>query len=250
MLNLMGYSESKSCPLCNHYTCNLFHILSNCSVALKERYSWRHDSVLETLKPILESHLKDHNDKNSSLPKRKEYLLDHFVKAGDVRIWPKVQKGRYSWLSGFSDWELLVDFHCEPILFPPFICATDQRPDINIFSVEAKHIIMIELTCPAEENMDQAKSRKIARYAELQELISQNDWSSKLITIEIGTRGLVSTSVHHALRGLGFTPQSALKISRVLSLVTARCSYAIWLKHQTPTWEFSLGHEHLVKVSL
>ena len=109
---------------------------------------------------------------------------------------------------------------------------------------------MIELTCPAEENIDEAKSRKLAKYADLQELIIQNGWSSRLHTIEVGTRGLVASSVHQTLRGLGITSQLALKISRALSLVTARCSYAIWLKHQTPKWDFSLGHEHLIKVPL
>ena len=64
-------------------------------------------------------------------------------------------------------------------------------------------------------------------------MIIQNGWSSKLHTIEVGTRGLVASSAHQALRGLGFTSHLALKISRALSLVTERCSYAIWLKHHT-----------------
>jgi len=250
MLNLMGYAESKMCPLCQHQSCSIFHILSNCKYSVKERYSWRHDSVLETLHPVLSAHLQDHNQKVQSDSQCKQFLLDNFVRAGEVRYWKKAKKTQKHWLSGFFDWKLLIDYSCDNIVFPPMICATDQRPDIIIYSVKAKHVIMIELTCPAEENFDQAHLRKVARYVELQDLISQSGWTSKLTTIEVGVRGLVAHSVRRVLLALGLSSTMVRKIGRALSLVVARCSYAIWLKHSTTNWEFSLEHDDLVKINI
>ena len=116
MLNLMGYADSKSCQLCQHSTCNIFHILANCSFSLKERYTWRHDSVLETLHPVLQAPLEQHNQ--SPQRKAKRLILDNFVKAGEVRYWRTVSKVQKNWLSNFFDWKLLVDFSCENIVFP------------------------------------------------------------------------------------------------------------------------------------
>ena len=143
-----------------------------------------------------------------------------------------------------------MDFSCENIVFPPVICATDQRPDIVIYSVQAKHVIMVELTCPAEENFEQAHHRKIARYAELEDLIAQSGWTSKLSTIEVGVRGMVAHSVRKVLLALGLSKQMVRKVGQALSLVVARCSYAIWLKHESRIWDFSLEHSDLVKIQI
>jgi hypothetical protein len=58
-----------------------------------------------------------------------------------------------------SDWKLLIDFTHQPIVFPPIICPTLQRPDIVIYSTSTKTVIWAELTCPAEENISDAQVR-------------------------------------------------------------------------------------------
>ena len=49
-------------------------------------------------------------------------------------------------LTGSSDWKLLVDYDDAQIVFPTIICATDDRPDVVIWSKESKRVIIIELT--------------------------------------------------------------------------------------------------------
>ena len=51
-----------------------------------------------------------------------------------------------------SDWKLSVDFDSS-LVFPSFIAITASRPDIVIYSVLKKTVILIELTSPCEENL-------------------------------------------------------------------------------------------------
>ena len=44
-------------------------------------------------------------------------------------------------LTGSSDWKLLVDYDDAQIVFPAIICATDNRPDVVIWSKESKRVI-------------------------------------------------------------------------------------------------------------
>ena len=50
-----------------------------------------------------------------------------------------------------------MDFTKEPIPFPVHICVTEKRPHIVFFSDTLKKVILVELTCPAEENIADAR---------------------------------------------------------------------------------------------
>ena len=50
-----------------------------------------------------------------------------------------------------DDWQLQVDFEDRRLLFPPNICATSLRPDVVISSASTCNVILLELTCCAEE---------------------------------------------------------------------------------------------------
>jgi len=56
-------------------------------------------------------------------------------------------------ISGTNDWKLLVDLPGSNYVFPPEILATLERPDIVIWSAKLHKVYLIELTCPAEENI-------------------------------------------------------------------------------------------------
>ena len=72
-----------------------------------------------------------------------------------------------------NDWKMLVDFEDRKMVFPPVICATNLRPDIVIWSKRSRVVILIELTCCAEEGISAAQLRKENRYAELMAQITQ-----------------------------------------------------------------------------
>ena len=51
----------------------------------------------------------------------------------------------------------LMDEEHIPTVFPPQIAETAKRPDITIYSVKTKNvIIIIEMTVPTEENLANA----------------------------------------------------------------------------------------------
>ena len=93
-----------------------------------------------------------------------------------------IRDRRKSLLSGSTDWKLLVDYFDRPIVLPPEILATSQRPDIVIWSVALKKDVMIELTCPAEEGIEAARERKLGRYTQLKQGTEEVGWVAGLLT--------------------------------------------------------------------
>ena len=89
------------------------------------------------------------------------------------------------------------------------------------------------LECPVEA----AKSRKEVRYHELVESINlTHNWKAQLLTIEVGARGLIGGSTFRAFLKLGFSLQGARNLTKTLSTVVARCSYAVYLAHKSHAW--------------
>ena len=120
--------------------------------------------MLFTIGPVLRTHLSSLKSEKDGGPPPVE---KSFVRKGDKLANPAKPAPRKSLLSGSTDWRLRVDFTDRNIVLPPEIIATSERPDIVIWSVTLKKVIMIELTCPAEEGIEAARERKHARYEQL-----------------------------------------------------------------------------------
>ena len=83
--------------------------------------------MLSTIEPVLRAHLSSlKNEKDAEPPP----IEKSFVRKGDKLANPAKLAPRKSLLSGSTDWQLLVDYSDRPIVFPPDILATNQRPDI------------------------------------------------------------------------------------------------------------------------
>ena len=52
----------------------------------------------------------------------------------------------------------------QQLRFPEAICRSTQRPDIVIYSLNLRNVILIELACLAEENTEERHSEKISHY--------------------------------------------------------------------------------------
>jgi hypothetical protein len=121
---------SDACKVCHGLgKQTLCHVLSSCSTALKQgRYTWRHDSVLQS-------------------------IVD-FVK-------PKLREG----FTLFSD--LNGQDAGNGGTFPPDIIVTSQRPDLVLIDREKRLIIVFELTCPWDANINKDHTYKQNKYASL-----------------------------------------------------------------------------------
>ena len=51
-----------------------------------------------------------------------------------------------------------------------------------IWSVALKKVVMVELTCPAEEGIEAAVERKLGRYTQLKQDIEEVGWVAGLLT--------------------------------------------------------------------
>ena len=238
MLRLWTYRHDAPCMLCRYDDCTLHHILVNCPVALfGQRYIWRHDSVLLSLQPFITAQIKYRN----SLPICADRLAlsSSFVRPGTTAA-SRRSKRRASILDGATDWRVLVDFENAPIIFPPEITISNKRPDINIWSITLKHVVLFELTCGAEEGVTAAVHRKTYRYhKELIPAIEASGWTYTFRTMEVCARGMVAHSTRHCLQLLGFSYSHATRICKELSIVVARCSYTIWVSRAHNDWDRS-----------
>ncbi|CAC5362581.1 unnamed protein product [Mytilus coruscus] len=79
-----------------------------------------------------------------------------------------------------TDWQMLVDLK-QKLQFPPQIAVTNQRPDIVIWSASTKQAILLELTVPWEERIEDANERKRLKN---QDLLAE--WMEGLV-ISIGS---------------------------------------------------------------
>src|SRR4051794_3948848 len=78
------------------------------------------------------------------------------------------------------------------------ICATNQRPHIVIWSMSTHEVILLELTVCDEEGTEAAQLQKEAKYTELLAEIEHAKWTARLLTLEVGARGLVTRRARYA----------------------------------------------------
>lgn len=67
-----------------------------------------------------------------------------------------------------QDWELKVD-QGKQLKFPETVATTTLRPDMVLISEASKQVIILELTVPWEDCIEEAKERKRETYTELVE---------------------------------------------------------------------------------
>ena len=183
------------------------------------RFTFRYDSVLSELASILSSFIK-------ALPPTppKRLIKLAFVKAG--KSVPKSKVKPTGILHLVSDWVIVSDLK-NSYIFPGHITLTSLRPDIVIFSNSLKRVILIELTCPCEEDMESWHSIKLTKYSALVESILLNGWCVDLFAIEVGARGCCSRSATTCLKRLGFGNKLAFSTAKTLGHKSMKSSLYI-----------------------
>jgi hypothetical protein len=99
----------------------------------------------------------------------------------------------------------------------------------------SRKVVLLELTCCAEEGVRAAQLRKQVRYHELVEQIGANNWHAELLTIEVGARGLIGQGAFSACQARS-PPKQLPPFAKHFRSVVARCSYAICLAQDSKVW--------------
>ena len=103
----------------------------------------------------------------------------------------------------------------------------------------------MELTCGNEENFSNQHQRKSEKYQELCHCVEKAGWTCKLITVEVGCRGLYNDSLLQFYNAVGISPREKKKSSERAAEIALRASYTIYLSRTNKIW---LDNWELVQV--
>ena len=222
--------NDSSCSLCGKELCTIPHILGACKFSLDQgRFTFRHDNVLASIVSILQTFLKDL--KPAVVNKKVNRV--HFIKAGQKP--PKINRNPTGILHLASDWVILSDLS-KKFVFPCQIALTDLRPDIVLYSKTSKRVILLELTCPCEENMVSWHTKKITKYSGLVHAIRTNKWFVDFFAVEVGARGYPSNSLKSSFRKLGLPNKTINGAVKQLGRISMECSFYIWMHRNSKEW--------------
>ena len=235
-LKLWNIVEESSCYLCGDVSCNIRHILSSCRIAQAQgRYLWRHNSVLRVISDGIQSFLQTNKVVSSGVNQI------HFVRESGKTKEKKGRKTQFGILHKFSDFVMDVDLDRQ-LKYPSHIADSGLRPDIVLYSNSGRIVVHVELTCPVEENLQFAHSRKeksYAKWSDLGMLCSKNGWQVVCFPVEVGARGYAGQSLNTCLRKLGLGRQRTKTVVRKAADEALRCSFWVWILRERQTWKMS-----------
>lgn len=205
----------------------MFYHLCNCckNILLSEgRYTWRHDQILSVLADSLEKARK------RPPPKDKRLKFINFVRAGEREKTGSTGEGR-GLLGTAGDWQMRADLKTR-MQFPTEVASTNKRPDIVIWSPSSRQVIIVELTVPWEERMEDAYERKMGKYQELVADCQERGWRVWCFPVEVGTRGFVGQSLWRALRVIGVIGLERRQLIGRLSREAEIASLWLWRRRE------------------
>ena len=218
------------CTLCSKDICTTAHISRACKVSLQQRwYKFRHDTLLQKVIEALTTFILNIKEAVPISAKSSLKFVKKKNKSGSKRS-PLV-----GILHHASDWVLLADPNSN-YCFPVYTAMTQLRPDITSFSNSLRKVILIELACPCEENMESWHSTKINKCLALKTIIESNCWCVKLSAVEVRARGYCCQSVLCCFKKLGFKNNLIRNTIKKLSKSSMEWSFFMWLTRNNKEW--------------
>lgn len=83
-------------------------------------------------------------------------------------------------------------------MFDHHIAVTTLRPDIVLVSDSSKQVVLLELTVPWEDHLEEACERKFSKYTGLVSGCQPAGWRVKCLPVEVGS----SFTAHSLVRAL------------------------------------------------
>lgn len=118
--------------------------------------------------------------------------------------------------------------------YPDAIKKTRMRPDIVYHSASTRQIIMVELTVPYENRMEESNVYKKEKYTDLCKELEREGYNTRIIPVEIGARGFVGASAYSLLSKLSINGSKRTKALKVLSETAENSSRWIWSRRNEP----------------
>ena len=138
-------------------------------------------------------------------------------------------KREHGILSTAADWEMVADIG-RRMSFPQQVAVTQSRPDIVLWSAASRQVVMLELTVPWEERVEEANERKRLKYQQLVEDCQSNRYKTWCLPVEVGCRGFAAQSLWRAFRLLGITGGERKKLIGEICREAESASRWVWHK--------------------
>ena len=211
--NLKRWKKTRNdnCQMCKKpnsqpFKATLFHVLNHCTAFLgeKERFTWRHNSVLQYVTQVLKENPPAH-------------------------------------IQVFAD---LEGHKVNGQTIPQNIMVTASRPDLVVIdnSTVPPTVYLFELTVSFEryENILAANQRKYDRYSPLSDDLKEAGFECKNIPFEVGSRGHLTLSNKTKLSIMHKLCNPRTKYTQFyqnISKTSLLCSYSIYLSRNDPWTE-------------
>ena len=123
---------------------------------------------------------------------------------------------------------------------PPHILVTNLKPDVFIVNEVSREVIIFELTCPWDTNIERSHVFKEEKYASLVTDLSRN-FSVFQFSVEISVRGQITAANKARLKSFSFRCcRDAKAVTKSLLKVTSKAallsSFSIFSARKEPTW--------------
>jgi len=112
--------------------------------------------------------------------------------------------------------------------------------------MESDTVIMVELTCPCEENIEARNREKLAKYTTLVADCQIANWKVHLFAVEVGARGYAAQSLTTCLRLLGLKGRPLRTCVEAAGDEALRTSFWLWFLKENEVWE-KVGFEQRKK---
>ena len=122
-----------------------------------------------------------------------------------------------------------IDSPSDSYNFPHHIVPTNLRPDIVWWSDEKRELWLFELTVSYETKVEDARSRKKTKYHDLVVAGRAADYRVRLITLDVGSRGMLGDTIVNDLREAINAPRREFTVlCHHIIRATILGSYSIW----------------------
>ena len=201
-LKRWGKRTNDRCPFCGNIQ-TLAHILSNCGIALEQgRFTFRHNSVLCSMIDLV-----------------RPYLNHGMVLYSDIPGFQAPHGGT----------------------IPPHVLTTNLKPDVVVINEVLRKVVVFELTCPWDSNIDRSHAFKEEKYAPLVRDLSR-DFSVYHYSVEVSARGQVTKSNRLRLKNFVFqicnnARHLSKSVIRVMSKAALLSSFTMFSARNEPAWQ-------------
>ena len=168
------------------------------------------------------------------------HVLNHCQVAMDLRRYSQRHDevlqvfGNFIQTSLPPHYSVTIDHLMWSYSFPHHITPTNMRPDIVWWSDHQRELWLFELTISFESLVAEARERKHAKYQDLVEAGRAAGYRTELITIEVGSRGMLSHSDLELLaEAIGSTQKDIANLCLTVIRTTLLGSFKIWCSRNT-----------------